>query len=95
MAFTVTWQGHGTFTLDIDGTAIVLDPYFDNNPSAVVKADSVDADYILVSHGHGDHIADAAPKLLAGSTANMVLKRHTRSTLAAALITLLATSNSL
>jgi L-ascorbate metabolism protein UlaG (beta-lactamase superfamily) len=58
MAFKLTWLGHAALALETDGYKILVDPYFTNNPAATVKADSVDADYILVTHGHGDHIGD-------------------------------------
>ena len=61
MTISVTWHGHATFTIDVNGTKIVVDPYFDDNPSAKVKADEVEADVILLTHGHGDHVADALP----------------------------------
>ena len=56
----ITWLGHGTWSLKIGDTKIVLDPFLDDSPSAPVKAAQVDADYILVSHGHFDHVADVA-----------------------------------
>jgi len=37
----------------------LIDPYFTGNPAAAISAEKVDADYILITHGHGDHIADA------------------------------------
>ena len=59
MAITITWHGHATYTLDIDGTSVVVDPFFaPNNPAAKVTAQEVEADFILQTHGHGDHIAD-------------------------------------
>ncbi len=59
MTITVTWHGHATFSLNIDGTKIVVDPFFaPNNPSATKSADDVSADFILQTHGHEDHIAD-------------------------------------
>lgn len=61
MADTYTFHGHGTHALSVAGHKVIIDPYFDENPSAVVKAADIEADYILVSHGHGDHIADAVP----------------------------------
>jgi L-ascorbate metabolism protein UlaG (beta-lactamase superfamily) len=62
MAITLIYYGHGTFGIDADGAKIVLDPFFaPNNPAATVTADDVEADYILITHGHGDHIADAVP----------------------------------
>jgi len=59
MAIEYTFVGHGTHLLDINGVKVVIDPFFDDNPATDMSADSVEADYILVSHGHGDHIADA------------------------------------
>jgi L-ascorbate metabolism protein UlaG (beta-lactamase superfamily) len=58
MMFKVTWLGHGSFALDIDGTAVLIDPFLTGNPAASTGADSLKADFILVSHGHGDHVAD-------------------------------------
>lgn len=59
MTITITWHGHATFALDIDGIAVVVDPFFSpNNPVAKVTADAVAADVILQTHGHGDHISD-------------------------------------
>lgn len=56
----VTWLGHGTWALQIGESKIVLDPFLDDSPTAPVTADEVDADFILVSHGHFDHVADVA-----------------------------------
>jgi L-ascorbate metabolism protein UlaG (beta-lactamase superfamily) len=59
---SVTWHGHATFTLDIDGKKVVVDPFFaGNNPAAKTSVDDVTADFILQTHGHGDHIADTLP----------------------------------
>ena len=53
------WYGHGTFGLETGGYHILVDPYLADNPAASISADEVAADFIIVSHGHGDHIADA------------------------------------
>lgn len=58
MAFKLTWIGHATFGLETSGYKLLIDPYLRNNPAANVDVDSVEADYILVTHGHGDHIGD-------------------------------------
>lgn len=55
----ITWHGHAAFGLDVDGVKLLVDPFLNDNPAAVVKADAVDADFILISHGHGDHVGDA------------------------------------
>ena len=58
MATTFTWHGHATWFMEIGGQRVILDPFFDDNPSCELAAEQVQADVILVSHGHFDHIAD-------------------------------------
>ena len=53
-----TWYGHATLGLETDGYKILVDPFFTGNPAASTTAEAVDADFILVSHGHGDHVGD-------------------------------------
>ena len=60
MSIELTWFGHGTWQISLPEHTILLDPFFDDNPSSPIKAAEVDADFILISHGHFDHIADAA-----------------------------------
>mgnify|MGYP000104925083 CR=1 FL=1 len=59
MAFQITWLGHAALGLETGGYTLLVDPYLSQNPSAAADADTVDADYILVTHGHGDHSGDA------------------------------------
>jgi L-ascorbate metabolism protein UlaG (beta-lactamase superfamily) len=59
MGLKYTWYGHGTHGLETGGHKILVDPFFTDNPAASTTADAVQCDFILVSHGHGDHIADA------------------------------------
>ena len=59
MATELTWLGHGTWSIRTEGYDVLLDPFLDDNPASPVKADQVAADFILVSHGHADHVADA------------------------------------
>ncbi len=59
MSNTLTWYGHATLGLKTkDGYRLLIDPFFSGNPAATVKAEEVSADYILVTHGHGDHVGD-------------------------------------
>jgi L-ascorbate metabolism protein UlaG (beta-lactamase superfamily) len=60
MAISLTWLGHACWQIQFGATTILLDPFLDESPSAPVKANDVSADFILVSHGHFDHIADVA-----------------------------------
>lgn len=60
MSITLTYYGHSTFGVDAGGTKLIIDPFFaPNNPAATATVDEIEADYILITHGHGDHIADA------------------------------------
>src|SRR5215831_17227466 len=61
MATRVRWLGHATLLLESDGNRVLIDPFFTGNPAAPIRADEAAADFILVSHGHGDHLGDAVP----------------------------------
>jgi L-ascorbate metabolism protein UlaG (beta-lactamase superfamily) len=55
-----TYYGHSCFGIAINGANLLFDPFISYNPLAAhVAIDSIPADYILVSHGHQDHVADA------------------------------------
>jgi L-ascorbate metabolism protein UlaG (beta-lactamase superfamily) len=60
MATELTWLGHGSWLITTSGQRVLLDPFLNDSPTAPLKADEVQADYILVSHGHFDHVADVA-----------------------------------
>jgi len=68
---TLTWYGHATLGLETAGIKLLIDPYFTGNPSATTTADKVTADYILVTHGHGDHLGDTLA--IAGRCGAMVV----------------------
>jgi len=59
MKTLITWYGHATLGIETGGKRLLIDPFFTGNPATEVKPDSVSADYILISHGHGDHVGDA------------------------------------
>jgi len=61
MTSSLTWLGHATWLLETAGLKVLIDPFLDGNPAATRKAADVAADFVLITHGHGDHIADAAP----------------------------------
>ena len=60
MSVQLTWLGHASWLLELEGKRIVLDPFLENSPTATSKPEQIQADYVLVSHGHFDHVQDAA-----------------------------------
>jgi len=61
MTIQLHYYGHSTFAIDTGEHKLVIDPFFaPNNPLAPTSADALEADFILLTHGHGDHCADAA-----------------------------------
>ncbi len=59
MITKLTWYGHAALGLETGGYKIVVDPFFEGNPAASLSPEAVEADFILISHGHGDHVGDA------------------------------------
>ena len=58
MSTRLCWLGHACLLLESDGKRVLIDPFLTDNPAAATTADKVEADAILVSHGHGDHVGD-------------------------------------
>lgn len=58
MSTTITWLGHNAWSIETGGKAILVDPFLNDSPTAPVKAADVKANFILLSHGHGDHVGD-------------------------------------
>ena len=57
----ITWLGHSAFRLRTPGgKELLFDPWYTGNPSFPAAARPKAADLILISHGHSDHITDAA-----------------------------------
>ena len=72
---SLTYHGHATFSIETDGGKhLVIDPFFGDNPSCETSVDDVSADFILLTHGHYDHVADAVP--LAKRTGATVIASH-------------------
>ncbi len=74
MATRVRWLGHSCLLLESDGRRVLIDPFLTGNPAAAVKAEEVAADFILVSHGHGDHVGDTIA--IAQRTGAMVVANY-------------------
>jgi L-ascorbate metabolism protein UlaG (beta-lactamase superfamily) len=54
----ITYHSHACFGITVGETRLLIDPFLNDNPLADVSASEVEADYVLVSHGHGDHVGD-------------------------------------
>lgn len=59
MSTKIRWLGHSCLAIESDARRILIDPFLTDNPAAAARADEVEADFVLVSHGHGDHVGDA------------------------------------
>ena len=56
----ITYYGHSCFSVEVSGKKLLFDPFISGNPLAKnIAVNQVMADYILLSHGHEDHVADA------------------------------------
>ena len=53
----ILYYGHSCISIQ-GGKKILIDPFLTGNPKAPISADAVEADYILVTHAHGDHLGD-------------------------------------
>jgi L-ascorbate metabolism protein UlaG (beta-lactamase superfamily) len=68
----LTYYGHACFAVEAGGKRLLFDPFIKPNPLAKeIDVDKIAADFILVSHGHGDHVADVAE--IAKRTGAMVI----------------------
>ena len=55
----ITVYGHASLGIEVGGKKILVDPYISLNPKAShIDVDALEADFILLTHAHGDHIAD-------------------------------------
>ena len=55
-----TYYGHACFSVEIRNHTLLFDPFISGNPLAkAIDVKKVPADFILISHGHADHVGDA------------------------------------
>lgn len=57
MSIKITWLSHSGFQLQIGTTTVLIDPFL-SNPLAATTPDDIKADFIILTHGHGDHSSD-------------------------------------
>jgi L-ascorbate metabolism protein UlaG (beta-lactamase superfamily) len=55
---TLKFFGHSCFELAENNTRLIFDPFFTGNPWNIAAASDVNPNYLLVSHGHADHLGD-------------------------------------
>ncbi len=57
----ISFYGHSCFQLNTSKSRVLFDPFISPNPltKGKVSADDLDVDFMLISHGHEDHVADA------------------------------------
>jgi L-ascorbate metabolism protein UlaG (beta-lactamase superfamily) len=56
----ITYYGHSCFGVEISGKHLLFDPFIRGNALAShIRIEDIPADYVLLSHGHGDHVGDA------------------------------------
>jgi len=57
----ITFYGHASLGIEINGKFILVDPYISANPkAAIININELKADYILLTHAHQDHVLDVA-----------------------------------
>ncbi len=55
----LTYWSHSCFLLETRRHRLVIDPFLSGNPKAEVQTGDVECDFVLVTHGHNDHVGDA------------------------------------
>jgi L-ascorbate metabolism protein UlaG (beta-lactamase superfamily) len=57
----LTYYSHAAWKIETGQHTILIDPFITGNPTAPVQAADIKADFIIVTHAHGDHLGDAVP----------------------------------
>ncbi len=55
----IIYHGHSFVQLENSKHSILIDPFVSGNPATKTKVEDLKCDYIVLTHGHGDHISDA------------------------------------
>lgn len=54
----ITYLGHACFLVNTGGRRLIFDPFLSQNPKAAARAGEIEVDYVLLTHGHSDHLGD-------------------------------------
>lgn len=57
----LTFLSHSAWLIETNQYKIIIDPFLEGNPQAKMKPADIKADFIIVTHAHGDHLGDAIP----------------------------------
>ncbi|MCA9244215.1 MAG: metal-dependent hydrolase [Phycisphaerales bacterium] len=60
MSLKITFLGHSGFLFEGGGARVVVDPFLTGNPAAKHKPSDLKCQYVAITHGHADHVGDAA-----------------------------------
>lgn len=56
----LTWYGHAAWRMDFQDTVVIIDPFLRSNPKSPIKPEDLKkVDFVIVTHNHWDHLADA------------------------------------
>lgn len=55
----LTYHGHSAFEITTEQYSLIIDPFFTGNTNAKIKPKDIKADFIILTHAHGDHLGDA------------------------------------
>jgi L-ascorbate metabolism protein UlaG (beta-lactamase superfamily) len=74
MPVQLIYHGHSCFSIETTTVHLLIDPFLTGNDLADITPEEAQADYILVSHAHGDHLGDTVP--IAKRTGATVISNH-------------------
>lgn len=70
----IRYLGHSAFALEAGGKKLLFDPFLNGNPKSPVSPQDVEADVILLTHGHADHLGDTIE--IAKRTGALIIANH-------------------